>query len=164
MRISQVRGAFRGVPQHLSRGVPRIDPLEAAGNALALADRDDLPGPLLLQASWRLLNSMRCTARYLVWKVCWCGDGRLRNAQRPSWNRLRLLAFEMQSVNSICTWQFVSSRAGFRYAGLELVEVTGLKPNTNYCFATMCAKLLNGIGCPMMQHAYRTGTSRALRP
>ncbi|CAE7214873.1 obg [Symbiodinium natans] len=26
---------------------------------------------------------------------------------------------------------------GFRYAGLELVEVTGLKPNTNYCFATM---------------------------
>jgi len=26
---------------------------------------------------------------------------------------------------------------GFRHAGLELVEVTGLTPNTNYCFATM---------------------------
>ncbi|CAE7632524.1 unnamed protein product [Symbiodinium pilosum] len=27
---------------------------------------------------------------------------------------------------------------GFRHPGLEMVEVTGLKPNTNYCFATMC--------------------------
>ena len=40
------------------------------------------------------------------------------------------------------------SIAGFRHAGLELVEVTGLKPNTNYCFATMCPSFFHSAAFP----------------
>ena len=33
----------------------------------------------------------------------------------------------------------IQCHSGCRRAGQDLVEIVGLKPNTNYCFATMCA-------------------------
>ena len=54
-----------------------------------------------------------------------------------------------QACPAVCMAEGLSplllSIAGFRHAGLELVEVTGLTPNTNYCFATMCPSFLQSL-------------------